>query len=98
MLFDVILATAKYFSYRLSGEKTVVTENNPTNFYKGFYTRLGHLFVRYSAAADFHSSEIKIKSWTTEAKKIRVLMPPSWDVRVVSKLLERAGFEKISNK
>ena len=54
--------------------------------------------MRYTAAAYFHSSEIKIKSWTTEAKKIRVSMPPSWDVRVVNKVLERAGFEKSSNK
>ena len=50
--------------------------------------------MRYSVAAYFHSTEIKIKSWTIEAKNIRVSMPPSWDVRVVSKLLERAGFEK----
>ena len=54
--------------------------------------------MRYSAAAYFHSSEINIKSWTIEAKKIRVSMPPSWDVRVVSKLLERTGFEKSSIK
>ena len=50
--------------------------------------------MRYSAAAYFHSSEINIKSWTIEAKKIRVSMPPGWDIRVVSKLLERTGFEK----
>ena len=51
------------------------------------------LFVEYSAAAYLYSKEIKINSWTTEAKKMRGSMPPMCDVRQVSKVLERAGFE-----
>ena len=51
------------------------------------------LFVGYSAAAYFHSSEIKLNSWTTEAKKMRCSMPRRCDVPEVNKVLERAGFE-----
>ena len=49
------------------------------------------LFFGYFAY--FHSSEIKINSWMNEAKKIRGLMPPRYDVHEVNKVLERAGFE-----
>ena len=52
-----------------------------------------HLFIGYSAAAYFHSSEIKTNSWTTEAKKMRGSMPPRCNEREVKKVLERAGFE-----
>ena len=52
------------------------------------------LFVGYSAAAYFHSSEFKKKSWTTEAKKMICSMPPRCHVREVSKVLQRAWFEK----
>ena len=51
------------------------------------------LFIGYSAAAYFHSSEIEINSWSNEAKKIRGSMPPRCDVRELNKVLERAGFE-----
>ena len=51
------------------------------------------LFVGYSAAVYFHTCEIKIKSWTTEAKKMRGSMLPMCDVREVKRVLERAGFE-----
>ena len=36
------------------------------------------LFIGYFAY--FHSSEIKINSWMNEAKKMRELMPPRYDV------------------
>ena len=35
-----------------------------------------HLFIGYSAAVYFHRCDIKINSWTTQAKKIRGSMPP----------------------
>ena len=34
------------------------------------------LFIRYSAAVYFHTCDIKINSWTTQAKKMRGSMPP----------------------
>ena len=39
----------------------------------------------------FHTSEIKINSWTTEAKKMRGSLPPKFEVREVLKTLERGG-------
>ena len=50
------------------------------------------LFVGYSAAAYFYSIEIKINSWTTEAKKMRGSMHPRCDVRELDRVLERAVF------
>ena len=52
------------------------------------------LFVGYTAAAHFHSSEVKINCWTTVAKKIRGSMPPRCHVLEVSKVLQRSLFEK----
>ena len=51
------------------------------------------LFNGYTAAAYFHSSEIKVSSWTNAARKTRRSMPPRCDVRVVNSVLERVGFE-----
>ena len=52
------------------------------------------LFVEYTAAAHFHSSEVKINCWTTAAKKIRGSIPPRCHVLEVSKMLQRSLFEK----
>ena len=41
----------------------------------------------------FHTYEIKINSWTTQAKKMRGSMPPRFEVLDVLKTLEEAGFE-----
>ena len=53
-----------------------------------------HSFIEYSAAVYFHTCEIKINSWTTEAKKMRGSMPPKFEVRDVLRTLEEAGLEK----
>ena len=39
------------------------------------------LFIGYTAAVHFHTSDIKINSWTTQAKKMRGSMPPKFEVR-----------------
>ena len=38
------------------------------------------LFVGYSAAVFFHTCDIKINSWTTQAKKMRGSMPPKFGI------------------
>ena len=39
------------------------------------------LFIGYTAAVYFHTCDIKINSWTTQAKKMRGSMPPKFEVR-----------------
>ena len=51
------------------------------------------LFIGYTAAIYFHTSDAKINSWTTQAKKMRGSMPPKFEVREALKILERAGLE-----
>ena len=51
------------------------------------------LFIGYLAAVYFHTCETKINSWTTQAKKMRGLMPPKYEVREVLRTLEKAGLE-----
>ena len=51
------------------------------------------LFISYTAAVYFHTSDTKINSWTTQAKKRRGSMPPKFEVREVLRTLERAGLE-----
>ena len=51
------------------------------------------LFIGYSAAIYFHTSDAKINSWTTQAKKMRGSMPPKFEVRDALRTLERAGLE-----
>ena len=53
------------------------------------------LFVGYTAAVYFHTSDIKINSWTTQAKKMRGSMPPKFEVQEVFRTLERAGLENM---
>ena len=52
------------------------------------------LFFGYLAAVYFHTCETRIKSWTTQAKKMRGSMPPKYEVREVLKTLGKAGFER----
>ena len=52
-------------------------------------------FIGYSALVFFHTCEIKINSWTTQAKKLLGSIPPKYEVREVLKTLEKAGFESI---
>ena len=51
------------------------------------------LFIGYTAAIYFHTSDAKINSWTTQAKKMRGSMPPKFEGRNALKVLERAGLE-----
>ena len=51
------------------------------------------LFIGYPAAAYFHSSQIKINSWTDAARVIRWSMLPRRDVRELRVVLEKTGLE-----
>ena len=51
------------------------------------------LFIGYSAAVYFHTCDIKIYSWTTQAKKMRGSMPPKFEVRDILRTLEEAKLE-----
>ena len=51
------------------------------------------LFIGYTAAVSFHTSDIKINSRTTQVKKMRGSMPPKFEVREVLRMLDRAGLE-----
>ena len=51
------------------------------------------LFIGYTAAIYFHTSDAKIISRTTQAKKMRASMPPKFEVREALRTLERAGLE-----
>ena len=51
------------------------------------------LSIGYTAAIYFHTSDAKINSWTTQAKKMRGSMPPKFEVRDALRVLERAGLE-----
>ena len=53
------------------------------------------LFIGFTAAVYFHTCDIKINSWTTQAKKMRGSMPPKFEVREVLRTLERAGLENM---
>ena len=62
---------------------------------KGFTDGWDPLFIGYTAAVYFHTSEIKINSWTTQAKKMRGSLPPKFEVREVLRTLEQQGFENM---
>ena len=51
------------------------------------------LFIGYTATIYFHTSDVKINSWTTQAKKMRGSMPPNFEVRDALRALERASLE-----
>ena len=53
------------------------------------------LFIGYTAAVYFHTSEAKINSWTTQAKKMRGSQPPGYEVRKVLRALEQEGLENM---
>ena len=46
-----------------------------------------------TAAIYFHTSDAKLNSWTTQAKKMRGSMPPKFEVRDALRVLERACLE-----
>ena len=53
------------------------------------------LFIGYTAAVYFHTSEAKVNSWTTRAKKMRGSQPPGYEVRKVLRALEQEGLENM---
>ena len=53
------------------------------------------LFIGYTAAVYFHTCDIKINSWTTQAKKMRGSMRPKFEVREILRTLDRAGLENM---
>ena len=53
------------------------------------------LFIGYSAAVYFHTCDIKINSWTTQAKKMRGPMPPKFEVRDILRTLDQAELENL---
>ena len=53
------------------------------------------LFIGYTAAVYFHTCDIKINSWTTQAKKMRGSSPPKFEIRKILRKLERAGLENM---
>ena len=54
------------------------------------------LFIGYTAAVYFHTCDIKINSWTTQAKKMRGSMPPKFEVREILRTLDQASLENES--
>ena len=53
------------------------------------------LFIGYTAAVYFHTSETKVNSWTTQAKKSRGSQPPGYEVRKVLRTLEKEELENM---
>ena len=53
------------------------------------------LFIGYTAAIYFHTSEAKVNSWTTQAKRMRGSLPPMFEVREVLRKLEKGEFENM---
>ena len=53
------------------------------------------LFFGYTVAVYFHTCDIKINSWTTQAKRMRGSMPPKFEVRDILRTLDQAKLEKL---
>ena len=53
------------------------------------------VFIGYTVSVYFHTCDIKINSWTTQAKKMRGSLPPKFEIREVLRKLERAGLENL---
>ena len=51
------------------------------------------LFIGYTAISRLFPCDIKINSWTTQAKKMRDSMPPKFEVRENLRTLDRASLE-----
>ena len=53
------------------------------------------LFIGFSTALFFHTCDIKINLWTTQAKKMRGSMPPKFEVHDILRTLEQARLENM---
>ena len=51
------------------------------------------LFIGHTAAVCFHTCDIKINSWTNQAKRMRGSMPPKFEVWDILRTLEQAKLE-----
>ena len=78
---------------QLPGSPFPTRESHGRKTAKRIHGWLGSMFIGYSAAGYFHTCEIKIKSWTKQAKKMRGSMSPKFEVRDVLRTLEEAGLE-----
>ena len=67
-------------------------ESNNRRTAEGVHRRLGFSLHRLLSIY-FHTSDTKINSWTTQAKKMRGSMPPKFEVRDALRTFERAGLE-----
>ena len=56
---------------------SIIARMTTEEMQKDFTDGWDPLFVGYTAAVYFHTSEAKINSWTTQAKKMRGSQPPS---------------------
>ena len=55
------------------------------------------LSIGYTAAVYFHTCDIKINSWTTQAKKMRGSLPSKLEVREILRTLDRTSLESGSS-
>ena len=74
---------------------SIIARMTTEEMQKDFTDGWDPLFVGYTAAVYFHTSEAKINSWTTQAKKRRGSQPPGFEVRKVLRALEQEGLENM---
>ena len=74
---------------------SIIARMTTEEMQKDFTDGWDPLFVGYTAAVYFHTSEAKINSWTTQAKKMRGSQPPGYEVRKVLRALEQEGLENM---
>ena len=54
------------------------------------------VFIGYTAAVYFHTCDIKLNSWNTQAKKMRGSMPPKFEVRdIILRTLDQADLDNM---
>ena len=53
------------------------------------------LFIGHTVPVYFHTCDIKINSWTTQAKKLRGSMAPNFEVRDMLRMLDQASLENM---
>ena len=53
------------------------------------------LFIGYTSAVYLHTCDIKINTWTTQAKKMRGSMPPKFEVRDILRTLDQANLDNM---
>ena len=51
------------------------------------------LFIGYIFAVYFHTCDIKKKSWTNQAKRMKGSLPPKFEVRDILRTLDQARLE-----